>query len=87
MAVVRSGFRALKPSLDAEAVRAEGHDLKKPTRDRQILQEVNHLILIGEIVMKAERCDNREDRETERNRADLELESGSGEEISRRQKG
>lgn len=87
MGLVRSGFRALKASLDAEAARAEGHDLKKPTRDRQSLQEVNHLILIGEIVMKTERCDNREDPETERNRADLELESGNGEEISRKQKG
>jgi len=48
--------------VDAERTRAEGNDLKQPTGHREILQEVNHLILVGEVVVETECRGDGEDR-------------------------
>jgi hypothetical protein len=49
------------PGVDTEFSSAEGGNLKQPTRDHQILEEVDHLVLVGKVGVKREGGRNRED--------------------------
>jgi hypothetical protein len=48
------------PIVDAERAGAECRDLQKPTRHHHVLEEVDHLVLIGEIAVKRHRRCERE---------------------------
>ena len=48
--------------VDTERTGAEGNDLKQPAGHREILQEVSHLIRVGEVVVETECRGDGEDR-------------------------
>ena len=45
---------AVPSRIDAEPAGPEGDNLQQAARDHQIFQEVNHLVLIGEVRMERE---------------------------------
>ena len=49
------------PRVDTEFSSAKGGNLKQPTRDHQILEEVDHLVLVGKVSVKREGGRDRED--------------------------
>src|SRR3979409_2590902 len=46
--------------IDAERARPKGRDLEKTADDRDVLEKVDHLVLVGEVVVKRERGHQRE---------------------------
>ncbi|MNL27088.1 hypothetical protein D3C87_1486550 [compost metagenome] len=52
--------------VDAEGTGTEGHDLDQATGHREVLQEVEQLVLVAQRVVKDERGGDREDGQSER---------------------
>ncbi len=48
--------------VDAEAAGPEGGDLKQPARDRDVLEEMRHRVLVSKVVVKTECRRDRENR-------------------------
>jgi hypothetical protein len=57
--------------IEAERACAKGRDLKQAARDHDVLEKVNHLILVGEVVVKRRRCRNRKDCQRNGDEANL----------------
>src|ERR1700761_6129546 len=49
--------------VQTDVASTEGHELKQPAHDRDVFQEVEELILIGDVAVKNERRRDREDRQ------------------------
>src|SRR5882724_4591871 len=52
------------PIVEAECAGPECRNLKQPTRHHHVLQEVDHLILVGKVVVERKCCCEREDSES-----------------------
>ena len=46
--------------IEAEATRAEGDDLQEPAGHGEVLEEMDELVLIGQLVMEYQRSGNAE---------------------------
>src|SRR5260221_3635769 len=55
------GTPGAEASIEAEPAGAEGGHLKQAAHDHQVLQEMDHLILVGEVGVEAERRRQGED--------------------------
>ena len=44
------------PIVNADRARTEGPDLKQTTRHHDVLEKVDHLILVGEVAVELKRC-------------------------------
>src|SRR5882724_3264289 len=49
------------PIVEAECAGPECRDLEEPARDHHVLEEVDHLVLVREVVVERNRCRERED--------------------------
>src|SRR5258708_15105631 len=47
--------------VEAECAGPECRDLEEPARDHHVLEEVDHLVLVREVVVERNRCRERED--------------------------
>ena len=56
----RKSLRLAQPVVEAEGAGAESHDLKQSAGDGDVLQEVDKLVLIGEIAVEADGGSDRE---------------------------
>src|ERR1700746_1066068 len=45
----RTQFTIVATVVDAERAGPEGRDLKQPARDHHVFEEVDHLVLVGEV--------------------------------------
>jgi hypothetical protein len=52
-------------SIDAQGARAKGGDLQQASRHGDVLEEMNQLVLIGEVVVEADGGGDAEDRQSE----------------------
>jgi hypothetical protein len=60
------------PAIEAQASSAHRSYLEQPTRDGEVLEEMDDLVLVGEVVVKQERGRNREQGEYRGSQACLE---------------
>src|ERR1700733_14837113 len=60
---------SIAPVVDAQCAGPEGYDLKEPACHHHVLEEVDHLVLVGEVAVERNRRRQREDRQGSRNKA------------------
>src|ERR1700733_3199031 len=60
---------SVAPVVDAQCAGPKGYDLKETACHHHVLEEVVHLVLVGEIAVERNRRRQREDRQGPRNKA------------------